>query len=231
MDRESLPPLNEIGIVVKDVLRGVRYLLRHSAGPRSLPGGVLVTRLDDTFAQFRHARELPGERLAAAFELAARLATAPRRESFPDDFRRAFHPLAKRVLALRGLDNVLIGEHVFAAAARSPLFDRRCGDAATPCAAAAVAIAAARPIELVDVVEVAAEDPFVRSPNSAVACAVGLAATAWISKSGRIDAAECLESAVEMTVPLHPRFARALAGTKPVDAVARLYGEYAAFIP
>ncbi|TBW33284.1 hypothetical protein EYW49_20745 [Siculibacillus lacustris] len=234
-------PLSEIAIVVKDVLRGVRYLFRHSSGPHLPPplpglgtlttiGDTLVHRLADTVAG-RNAGEGAGSRVESALRDLATLAGQARDDVFVERFRSATYVLAKEVLALRGVGNALVSEYAFTSAARSPHLAKAERNAATFCAGVTLAITAAAPVNLIDLPEPCARDPLSLSPNSAVACAIGLATTAWMDKRGEVAGAECLASAVEMIVPLHARMATAMGAPQPMPALAGLFAEYAPFIP
>jgi hypothetical protein len=232
-------PLGDAKLVVKDLLRGFRYLLRHSAGPRTHPrprglgqlGDILATGLDATVAGLRGGDRSQSETIGLALGRLARIATPPRGADFEYEFRKASYALAKSILRLRKLDNVLIAEYTLAAAARSPLLAGPFADAGDFCAAVALAIAGAHPVLLVDKDASGSDDPFVRSPSVALGCTIGLVATAWIVKHGTVDARKLLMSAVDIVVPLHERLLGGLEGPHPHATLAALFREYAAFIP
>jgi len=231
-------PLGGAKLVVKDLLRGVRYLLRHSA-PRTLPRppglghvrDILVTGFDATVTGLRGGERPQSEAIRLALSQLARIATQPRGFDFEDEFREASYALAKSILGFRDLNNVLLAEYSLAAAARSPLLAGPFADAAEFCAAAALAIDAAKPVVLIDKESTGSDDPFVKSPSVALACAIGLAAVAWIIKNGAVDAKECLMSAVDVVIPLHERLLSVIHGPLPHGTLATVFREYAPFIP
>jgi hypothetical protein len=238
VDDRRVSPWDDLKLVVKDGLRGVRYLLRHSP-PRALPrppglGHVrdsLVAGLGAAVTRLRGGERPRPEAVRLALERFARLAAQGPVSDLELEFRKASYALAKAILGLRGLDNALVAEHSLAAAAHSPLADGPFADGAEFCAAAALALHEAQPVTRIDADAAGSDDPFLRSPNVALACTIGLAATAWIAKAGKVDAEKLLMSAVEVVVPLHERLLGEIGGPHPRASLASLFREYAAFIP
>lgn len=236
MDRAPLPSAAEFRIVLKDVLRGVRYFLHHSAARAPLPRfeglGGIATYIDG-LPRLLQGETSPVDKATRELDRLTRAAGRPRTETFIEDFRKAGYALAKAIMVRQGLVNVLLGEHLFAAAARSACFaDLAALGSADFGAAVATAVATVRPTRLVDAGDgLESTAFFLRAPNEAIAATIGLAATAWLLKRGEVDALECLDSAGDMVEALEPRLIRALAEKNPREVLARIFDEYARFLP
>lgn len=240
----------DIATLLKDGLRGARYLVRKTtragddADPlrrgvhhlTSLADAVLSTTEETVSSLLRGA---PGDEArsdAALMRACRRLSGLADADAFETLFTRTVYRLAETLLTRRGIDNLFIAEHDIAAAARDlvPPAARDGTDPARFWAEAAVALVARRPIRDIEAAESASADGtgFATEPNAAVFLTIALAGAVAATKD--LDAAglgAVPDSAAAVMDVRFRRFADCLDRRDPARALAAEIASVLPFLP
>jgi hypothetical protein len=229
--------------LIKDALRGARFTMRQAslAPPIDFPGRTeltgaadsLLTSIEETVVGIRYGSDSPDEMVAAALSAFRGLSSPVRGTDYELTFAAAGYRLAKRSLALRGVEAAYLSEFAYGRAAEA-VVARAVGllQSWTPpefAAEVAIALIAAEPIRAI--AETGAgervDDPFVTDPNRASALSLGLAVAAYLRAEAGVDAVDCLTSAGDLVSAAYDR----LSAAHTPELLAPIFAELAAFVP
>lgn len=249
---------SEIKTIVKDTLRGARYVMRHSAGhagagSRLAPplGGLsaiadtLLTSTEEMILIVAGTGPRDEEmRLKAAMEAFGALCRGAAGPRFGAAFRSAHYRLIAAVLVRRGARNAYVSEQALALAAETLALKGGTAakavaggtEAGVPAfaAAAMLALLAAEPLRMADLPPSGADDPFGRAPKTATILSAVLAGAIHASREERmerVEAAVCLDSATDVVEAVFERFEAALTDTAPAARLAALLADLLPVLP
>jgi hypothetical protein len=228
-------------ILIKDALRGARDQVRRSGeGALPLPGARRLSRIADdvlssieeTVVTVRYGSDQAEDMVGPALYACDSLRAHPLDADFEAAFASALYRLVKALLHARNLDRSRISERSLAVAGHTirRALEVEPGIAAVLLAAdIAIELVTALPVRDLESGDGDQADPFIATPNEAVALAIGLTLAAWFDRSDTVMAPDCLRSAGDIVAAAFPRFKEALGSASPRKALGEIYAELAPF--